>query len=72
MFYGSQFNQPIGDWDTSSVASMFAMFKKAQFNQPDILAKWNFTNDLKLIFTESALMEDIENDPFFWVKVFKS
>ena len=51
---------------------MFAMFKKAQFNQPDVLAKWDFPTDLKLIFKESALMEDIENDPFFWVKVFKS
>ena len=34
MFSGTPFNQPIGNWDVSSVTNMSQMFNGSQFNQP--------------------------------------
>ncbi|MGV8086373.1 MAG: BspA family leucine-rich repeat surface protein [Candidatus Woesearchaeota archaeon] len=43
MFENSNFNQPIGNWDTSNVISMRKMFSEAtEFNQP--IGNWNTSN----------------------------
>ena len=34
MFRSTAFNQPIGDWDVSSVAAMKSMFQSTAFNHP--------------------------------------
>ena len=39
MFYGTIFNQDIGDWNTSSVTNFNYMFKLGQFNQD--IGSWN-------------------------------
>jgi len=43
LFYNNQqFNQPIGNWDVSSVTDMSYMLSNTQFNQP--LSGWNVSN----------------------------
>ena len=43
LFYGSSFNQPIGNWNTSNVTDMGFMFSNAtSFNQP--IGNWNTSN----------------------------
>ena len=39
MFADTPFNQPIGDWDTSSAATMREMFENSEFNQD--ISSWN-------------------------------
>jgi hypothetical protein len=39
MIYNSTFNQPIGNWDVSSVTFMDNMFSGSQFNQP--IGEWD-------------------------------
>ena len=46
MFFNpSNFNQPIGDWDVSSVANMYSMFSGSSFNQA--LGDWDVRNVLQ-------------------------
>ncbi len=48
MFYGSDFNQDISDWDTSSVINMREMFSNSLFNQP--LNDWDVSNVENMIY----------------------
>jgi surface protein len=51
MFYGTPFNQPIGDWNVSSVTNMRGMFDKASsFNQS--IGDWNVSSvtDMEQMF----------------------
>jgi surface protein len=59
MFNYSQFNQPIGNWNVSSVTDMFAMFASSQFNQP--LSSWNVSNvqDMGSMFSFSQYDQDL-------------
>ena len=34
MFLKSKFNKSIGEWDTSNVKNMGAMFRESKFNHP--------------------------------------
>merc|ERR1712003_350673 len=38
----TQFNQPIKEWDVSSVTDMFGMFAYSQFNQP--IEEWDISS----------------------------
>ena len=50
MFYGSAFNQPIGDWNVSSVTTMESMFSNADaFNQD--LSGWDQTTPTTIVVT---------------------
>jgi len=42
LFLSTSFNQQIGSWDTSKVATMASMFANSGFNQP--IDKWNTSN----------------------------
>jgi surface protein len=49
------FDQPVGNWDVSSVTGMSAMFNRASsFNQP--IGNWDVSNitDITRIFVESG------------------
>ncbi|UCD04079.1 MAG: DUF285 domain-containing protein [Candidatus Woesearchaeota archaeon] len=61
MFYGSQFNQPIGNWDVSSVTDMTDMFRGSQFNQP--IGNWDVSSvtSMQGIFHSSQFNQPIGN-----------
>jgi uncharacterized repeat protein (TIGR02543 family) len=42
MFYETNFNQPIGNWDVSNVTNMVRMFDNSPFNQP--IGEWDVSN----------------------------
>jgi surface protein len=42
----NSFNQPIGNWDTGNVTTMFVMFGTSNFNQP--IGNWNISKVTKL------------------------
>ena len=44
-FNASNFNQPIGDWDVSSVINMYSMFSGSLFNQA--IGDWDVSNVLE-------------------------
>jgi surface protein len=54
MFYGSQFNQPIGNWNVSKVTNMTSMFNSTPFNQP--IGSWNVSGvtDMESMFSNST------------------
>jgi surface protein len=62
MFYDTRaFNQPIGNWDTSSVTTMYQMFYDTRaFNQP--IGNWNTSsvnNTYRMFSNSSAFNQDI-------------
>jgi surface protein len=61
MFYNSQFNQPIGNWDVSNVNSMLLMFANSNFNQP--IGNWDVSSVTNMIymFLESPFNQPIGN-----------
>jgi surface protein len=61
MFWSSPFNQPIGNWDVSSVVSMNLMFNDTPFNQP--LSGWNVSNvgNMTSMFQTSPFNQPIGN-----------
>ena len=64
MFYGTPFNQPIGDWDVSAVTGMGAMFTEAaSFNQP--IGDWDVSavNAFDYMFERASTFNQ---DPGKW------
>jgi hypothetical protein len=65
MFADSPFNQPIGNWDVSSVTNMGSMFEgrsfATPFNQP--LGEWDVSSvtNMSLMFWLSAFNQRIKS-----------
>ena len=61
MFRESPFNQPIGDWDVSSVTNMGQMFQSSSFNQP--IGNWDVSNveNMSDMFVDSPFNQPIGN-----------
>ena len=61
MFYSSQFNQPIGNWDVSNVTNMSSMFSDSPFNQP--IENWDVSSvtDMSWMFSDSPFNQPIGN-----------
>ncbi len=61
MFDGTQFYQPIGNWDVSNVTDMREMFRNSTFNQP--IGDWDVSNvtDMKYMFQFSPFNQSIGN-----------
>ena len=62
MFYNNNtFNQPIGDWNTSSVTNMSGLFKNTPYNQP--LNNWDVSNvlDMGEMFNGASYNQPLDN-----------
>jgi surface protein len=61
MFYNSTFNQPIGNWDVSSVINMYGMFDNTSFNQD--ISSWDVSNvtNMNGMFYNSTFNQPIGN-----------
>jgi surface protein len=61
MFYSSQFNQDISNWDVSSVIDMDYMFDSSQFNQN--ISNWNTSKVTSMVetFVNSPFNQNISN-----------
>ena len=61
------FNQPIGNWDTSSGGDMENMFKESPFNQP--IGNWDtskVTNMRSMFENNKAFNQDISGLKVTW------
>ena len=67
MFYKSNFNEPIGDWDVSSATDMYYMFGArirtpyAPFNQD--ISNWDVSNVINMVgmFSTSRFNQDLSS-----------
>ena len=61
LFYGSDFNGDISEWNVSNVKEMFMMFAQSKFNGD--ISKWDVSNvtTMSYMFSDSEFNQDISN-----------
>ena len=61
LFYDTDFNGDISEWNVSNVTNMFSMFKCSKFNGD--ISKWNTgkVTDMSYMFEDSVFTGDISN-----------
>ncbi len=68
MFFRSEFNQPIGNWDVSRVKRMKDMFMGSKFNQP--IGNWDVSSVtcMSSMFRRSKFNQPIDDWNVSWKK----